>query len=297
MVGMRIAVTGASGLIGSALTPRLRAAGHDVLRLVRRAPTAADEARWDPVLGTVDTGALRGVDAVVHLAGAGVAAHRWTAAYKRTLRDSRVRATACLTTALAALDPPPRTLLCGSAIGWYGDTGERAVDESAGSGAGFLAALTRDWERASEPASAVGMRVVWLRTGIVFARGGGAWARLAPVFRAGLGGRLGSGRQYWSFISLADEVAAIEFLLDAERVRGPVNLTAPHPVTNADATRIIAAALRRPALLPVPALALRAALGELSVEVLTSQRVLPTVLTGAGFVFQHPRFADAVSAL
>ncbi len=293
---MRIAVTGASGLIGSALTSRLRADGHQVLRLVRRPPRADDEVAWDPVAGTVDTAGLAGTRAVAHLAGAGVGDHRWTAAYKREIADSRVRGTRVLSEAIAGMRPAPEVLLSGSAIGWYGDTGDREVDESAPAGDGFLAEVCRDWEAATAPAEAAGIRVARLRTGIVFAAGGGAWARLAPIFRLGLGGRLGDGRQWWSHISLADEVAAIVFLLGAD-VRGPVNLTAPQPVTNAEATRIIAAALRRPAALPVPAFALRAAVGELAADVLASQRVRPSALLDAGFSFAQPTFADVVRAL
>ncbi|GAB2594876.1 TIGR01777 family oxidoreductase [Streptomyces capparidis] len=293
---MRVAVTGSTGLIGSALVRSLRADGHHVVRLVRREARAADEVSWDPSRQSVDTGALAGTEAVVHLAGAGVGDHRWTAAYKRTLRDSRVLGTAALAEAVAALDPAPRVLLCGTAIGFYGDTGQRAVDESAPPGTGFLADLCQDWEAAAAPAQEAGIRTVMARTGLVVARAGGAWGRLFPLFRAGLGGRLGDGRQYWSFISLRDEVAALRFLLDTDGIFGPVNLTAPNPVTNREVTAAMSRALRRPALLPVPAPALRLAVGEFAGDVLSSQRVLPARLLDCGFTFVHPNVDEAIGA-
>ncbi|WP_018382313.1 TIGR01777 family oxidoreductase [Wenjunlia vitaminophila] len=293
---MRIAVTGSTGLIGSALLHDLRADGHDVLRLVRRPARADDEVSWDPSRQVVDTDRLTGTDAVVHLAGAGVAEHRWTAAYKKTLRDSRVLGTAALAEAVAALDPPPRVLVSGSAIGFYGDTADTPVDESAPPGAGFLADLCQEWEAAAAPAEQAGIRTVFARTGLVVSSRGGAWGRLFPLFRLGLGGRLGSGRQYWSFISLKDELAALRHLLGAEGVSGPVNLTAPHPVTNREVTAAMGRALHRPTLLTVPPPALRLALGEFADDVLSSQRVLPRRLLDSGFTFTHPRIDDAIHA-
>ncbi|WP_338325644.1 TIGR01777 family oxidoreductase [Streptomyces hoynatensis] len=294
----RVAVTGSSGLIGSALVRSLHAAGVDVRRLVRREPRAADEARWDPSgrRQEQNAAALDGCTALVHLAGAGVGARRWTARYKRELRDSRVLGTAALAAALASLADPPRVFLCGSAIGYYGDTGERAVDETAPAGTGFLAELCRDWEAAARPAERAGVRTVLLRTGLVVARSGGAWGRLFPLFRAGLGGRLGDGRQFWSAISLHDHVAALRFLLDREALSGPVNLTGPHPVTNREATAVMSRVLRRPAFLHVPAPLLRLALGEFAGDVLGSQRVLPRRLLDAGFRFAHPTVEEAVRA-
>lgn len=288
MADMRIAVTGSSGLIGTPLVRSLRADGHELVRFVRRAPKAPDEARWDPVGGTLDTDALLGVEAVVHLAGAPIGGHRWTKAYKRELRDSRVLGTTTLARALAAMEIKPKVLLCGSAVGIYGDTGDRTVDETAPPGSGFLADLCVAWEAAAAPAREAGIRVVHMRTGLVVAGKGGAWGPLFRAFRFGVGGRLGSGRQYWSFISLRDEINAIRFLLEADGVHGPVNMTAPNPVTNAEATKALSRVLRRPAVFPVPRVALRAVLGEVSDDVLSSQRALPRVLENAGFVFAHP---------
>ncbi len=293
---MRFAVTGSSGLIGSALVRSLAADGHQVVRLVRRAPAASDEARWDPRAGEVSPGALDGCDAVVHLAGAGIGDRRWTAAYKREIRDSRVRGTATLATALAALPRPPRVLVSGSAIGYYGDTGERRIDEDAGPGTGFLADVCRAWEAAAEPAERAGIRTVLARTGLVVARGGGAWGRLFPLFRAGLGGRLGDGRQYWSFIALSDHVAALRHLVDTRGLSGPVNLTAPEPVTNREVTGAMSRVLRRPAFAHVPAPVLSLALGEFAQDVLSSQRVVPRRLLESGFAFAHPGVEAAIRA-
>ena len=289
-------MTGASGLIGSALVAALSEAGHSVQRLVRRPAAAPDEVAWDPVAGAVDLDALAGVDAVVNLSGASVGGHRWTAAYKEVIRRSRVDATTTIATAVAALDPRPAVLVSASAIGYYGDTGSDEVDETAPRGDAFLSGVVVDWERAADPARQAGVRVVQTRSGLVMARRGGAFGPLVRLTRLGLGGRLGSGRQWWSWITLADEVRAIEWLLDAD-VAGPVNLTAPTPATNADITRAIGAALRRPTVLPVPALAITAVLGELSSEVLGSARVLPRVLTANGFRWEHPGLPSAAATL
>ncbi|MFD0070255.1 TIGR01777 family oxidoreductase, partial [Streptomyces sp. NPDC127574] len=229
--GSRIAIAGASGLIGSELARSLRADGHEVVRLVRHAPRSTDEVRWDPQRQRIDAAGLLGCAAVVNLAGAGVASRPWTHAYKKQIRDSRVLGTATLAEAVASLDEPPRVFVNGSAIGFYGDTGSRAVDESAPPGEGFLSSVCVEWEEATAPAREAGVRTVLPRTGLVVSRAGGAWAKLFPLFKAGLGGRLGDGRQYWSFIALHDEVAAIRHLMDTESVSGPVNLTAPDPLT------------------------------------------------------------------
>ncbi|HEY5184421.1 MAG TPA: TIGR01777 family oxidoreductase [Actinomycetes bacterium] len=296
MSPLRIAVTGASGLIGTALVAHLRAQGHQVLRLVRRPAGAADEMTWDPAAGRVDLGRLAGVQAVVHLAGAGVGDHRWTTAYRAVILDSRVQGTGTIARAVAELDPAPAVLVSASAIGFYGDTGDRVVDETAPRGTGFLAEVVEAWEAAAEPARAAGVRVVHPRSGLVMARSGGAWARMLPLFRLGLGGRLGNGRQYWSYITLEDEVRALTHLLDSE-LAGPVNLTAPNPATNAEITKAMGVALHRPALLPVPAIALKTVLGEFSSEVLGSIRVRPTRLVADGFTYRHPDLVSAVATV
>jgi uncharacterized protein (TIGR01777 family) len=294
---VHVAVTGSSGLIGSALTGDLRAADHRVTRLVRAAPRADDEARWTPGAGC-DAKALDGTDAVVHLAGAGIGNRRWSEAYKREIRDSRVLGTRTIATALAGLDNPPRVLVCASGTAWYGDTADRTVDESADRGAGFLAEVVRDWEAAAEPARAARIRVVHLRTGLVQAAHGPMAARVVPLFRLGLGGRLGSGRQWMSWISLHDGIAAIRFLIDRDDIAGPVNLTAPEPVTNAAYTKALGRALHRPTVLPVPRPALRLVLGELADEgVLISQRVIPARLVEAGFTFRHRDIDSALAAI
>ncbi|MFD1828456.1 TIGR01777 family oxidoreductase [Streptomyces desertarenae] len=293
---MRIAVTGSSGLIGRALVSSLRADGHEVLRLVRRPARAGDEVEWDPGRRYVDTAGLAGSDAVVHLAGAGVGDHRWTEAYKREIRDSRVLGTAAVAEAVASLDAPPRTLVVGTGVGYYGDTGDRAVDEDAPPGTGFLADVCRAWEAAAAPAEEAGIRTVYARTGLVVSRHGGAWGRLFPVFRAGLGGPLGGGRQYWSHIALHDHIAALRHLLETGGLSGPVNLTAPEPVTQREVAAAMGRVLRRPAVLPVPAAALRLVLGEFAGDVLGSQRVLPRRLLESGFVFAFPGIEDAVRA-
>ncbi|GAA0592411.1 TIGR01777 family oxidoreductase [Actinomadura livida] len=293
---MRVTVTGSSGLIGSALVKSLREDGHEVVRLIRREPSAPDEARWSPADGCVEAAALDGTDAVVHLAGAGIGDRPWTRAYKRKVRDSRVVGTRTIAEAIAAAGRRPAVLVCGSAIGYYGDTGGHEVDEDAPAGEGFLADLVRDWEAAATPAAEAGVRVVHPRTGVILTREGGMLGRTLPLFRLGLGGRLGDGRQWISWISLADQVAALRFLIDRE-IAGPVNLTAPNPVTNEAYTRALGGVLHRPTRLAVPAFALRAALREFAAEgPLISQRVLPRRLEKAGFRFAHDDVADALAA-
>ncbi|MER7176978.1 TIGR01777 family oxidoreductase [Streptomyces mesophilus] len=293
---LRIAVAGASGLIGTALTRSLEADGHEVVRLVRRPARTANEAEWDPKRQYVHAAGLAGCSAVVNLAGAGVGDRRWTAAYKKELRDSRVLGTAALAEAIAALDEPPRVFVNGSAIGYYGDTGQHAVDENAPAGEGFLPSMCVAWEEAAGAAVEAGIRTVFARSGLVVARKGGAWGRMFPLFKAGLGGRLGDGRQYWSFIALHDEVAALRHLIDTEELSGPVNLTAPEPVTNREVTAAMGRALHRPTLFTAPAPALRIVLGEMASDVLCSQRVLPARLLDSGFTFAFPTIGEAVGA-
>ena len=295
---MRIVITGATGLIGSALAAALDRDGIEVTRLVRRPPASPAQVRWDPTAtaGKLDPAVLSGAGGVVHLSGAPVAGGRWTPARKQQLRDSRITSTRAITEAIAAAPVPPPVLLCASAIGWYGgDTGDRAVTESDPAGRGFLATLVRDWE-ATAAAAPAGTRVVSMRSGLVLAGRGGILGPLLPLFRLGLGARLGTGRQYLSWISRTDEVRAIRFLLDHADMAGPVNLTAPAPVTNAEFTAALARAVHRPALLTVPAVALRAGLGEASGELLGSLRVLPQKLEQAGFSFRYPAIGEALAA-
>lgn len=293
---MRVAVSGASGLIGTALSAELAAAGANVVRLVRREPRSASEIGWDPS-SALDPGALDGVDAVVHLSGAPIAAKRWTSARKAELRASRVTSTRTLATAMAAATPPPRVLICGSAIGYYGDTADRVVDESGQAGTGFLPGLVRDWEAAAEPATTAGVRVVSIRSGVVLAAEGGMLASLMLPFKLGLGAKIGPGSQYLSWISLTDEVRAIKFALDLHDISGPVNLTAPEPVTNAEFTRALAKVLGRPSLFTLPSPVLSAALGELASELLASARVVPARLLQAGFMFRDPDIRTALTTI
>ncbi len=292
---MRVAITGASGLIGSALGESLRSDGHQVSRLVRRTPSADDEVSWDPKSGEIDLSGLRDVDSIVHLAGAGVGDHRWTDAYKQEILDSRVLGTQ--TIARAAADVGVTSLVCGSAIGYYGDRGDERLSEDSSKGFGFLSDVVADWEAAAALAEQAGVRVTYARTGLVVSSEGGAWKRMLPLFKAGAGGRLGSGRQFWSFIALSDEVRALRFLIDSESIRGPVNITAPEPVTNRVATDVLAKELHRPSFAAVPALALKAALGEFSSEVLGSTRAIPARLIDAGFKWDAPTMREAVSAI
>ncbi|MGW6014395.1 TIGR01777 family oxidoreductase [Streptomyces sp. NPDC055210] len=296
MEASRIAVAGASGLIGTALVRSLTADGHEVVRLVRRTPRSDDEVEWDPERSYVDAVGLSGCDVVVNLAGAGIADRRWSDAYKRTIRDSRLLGTATLAEATASLDRPPRVFLNGSAMGFYGDTGTRAVDESAPPGDGFLPSLCVEWEEAAAPAQEAGVRTVFARTGLVVASEGGAWGRLFPLFKAGLGGKMGDGRQYWSYIALHDHVAALRFLIDSDSLSGPFNLTAPEPLTNGEITAAMGRVLHRPTLFSVPAPVLKAALGEMAQEVLGSQRVLPTRLLESGFTFAFPGIEETIRA-
>jgi hypothetical protein len=295
---VKVAITGASGLIGTALAAALRSGGDQVVTLVRRAPASADEIAWDPLAraGGLDPAALAGVDAVVNLAGAGVADHRWTTSYKDEIRASRVRGTRALASHLAGMDAPPGVMLSGSAVGWYGDTGGREVDESAPAGAGFLAGVVKEWEAAADAARQAGIRVVTTRTGIVMSPRGGILARLLPVFRLGLGSRLGPGSQYMSWVSLTDWVRIAQFLISRPDISGPVNFTAPNPQTNAEFTAALAAAVHRPALLSVPSPVLSLALGEVTSDMLASARVLPRRLAEAGYRFTHPTLPGALAA-
>jgi uncharacterized protein len=295
---VRIAITASTGLIGSALAQDLARSGAQVRRLVRRPPAADDEVQWNPAAadGGLSGQSLDGLDAIVHLSGAPIAKGRWTDARKRELRASRIGSTTALIGAMLAAASPPPVLLVASAIGWYGDSGDRELVESAPNGTGFLAGLVRDWEAATQPATAAGIRVVNLRTGIVLSRRGGMLGQLLLPFRLGAGFRIGSGAQYIPWITRTDHVRACQFLLAQPELAGPVNLTGPAPVTNAELTAALARQLHRPAVLRVPAVALRAGLGELSGELLASYRVLPARLQAAGFSFRHAQVGPALAA-
>ena len=295
---MRVAVTGSHGLIGGELVTELDRRGHDVTRLVRsRAGT--DEAAWDPPAGTIEAEKLEGHDAVVHLAGVGIGDHRWTDEHKKAVRDSRVKGTDLLARTLAGLSSPPRVLASGSAVGFYGyQGGDEVMTESSPRGGGFLAEVVDAWERAAAPAADAGIRVVNVRSGVVLTAKGGALKKQLLPFKAGIGGRLGTGRQWLSWISLEDEVAAIIHVLGAKDLRGPVNVTSPEPVTNAEFTATLARTLHRPAFMPVPNLALYALFGrEMTDEMLLGgQRVVPGPLEPSGFAFTRPRLEDALRA-
>jgi uncharacterized protein (TIGR01777 family) len=293
---MRVAIAGSSGLIGTALVRQLRQAGHEVLRLVRGRPRDPDQRAWDPSAATMDAGTLEGIDAVVNLCGSGMADRRWSGEFKQAIRDSRIAPTEVLATAVAEQRVP--VLVNASAVGYYGDTGNRAVDETAPAGAGFLAQVCRDWEAATAAAERGGARVVRLRTGLVISPSGGVMGQLKPLFALGLGARLGSGAQYMPWISLDDEVGAIRFTLEHEEVSGPVNLSGPDPVTNEEFTKAVGEAMNRPALLVVPGFALRLIRGaELADQmVLTGQRAVPAVLRRYHYPFEHPTLAAALGA-
>ena len=292
---LRVAVTGATGFLGRALCAFLTTGGHGVVR-VGRGARGPDAVAWDPARGTIDAAGLAAVDAVVHLAGAPVAT-RWTPASKRAIRESRVAGTRLLAETLARLPRPPRVLVSASAVGWYGSAGDAPLDESAPPGGGFLAEVCRDWEAATAPAAAAGIRVVHARIGVVLGAQGGALARLLTPFRLGVGGVVGSGRQVTSWIALDDAVYALHHLVRSESVGGAVNLTAPHAVTNAELTRTLARVLRRPAVLPLPASVVRALLGEMAqAVVLEGARVTPGALLASGYRFLHPELESALRA-
>ncbi|HET7742365.1 MULTISPECIES: TIGR01777 family oxidoreductase [unclassified Mycolicibacterium] len=294
MTNAVIAIAGSSGLIGSALTSALRAGDHRVLRIVRRPPSHPDDVFWNPDTGECDPSTLRGVDAVVNLCGVNVGAKRWSGAFKQSLRDSRIGPTEVLANAIADADVP--VLINASAVGYYGDTRDRVVDETAPAGTGFLAGLCEDWEAATAAAQQSGARVVLARTGLVLGPSGGVLNRLKPLFSLGLGARLGNGRQYMPWISLEDEVRALLFVIAHADVSGPVNLTGPAPVTNAEFTSALGRAVNRPSALLVPGFALRTVLGEFADEgLLGGQRAIPAALERAGFEFHHNTIGEALA--
>lgn len=287
-----VVVTGATGLIGGALVAELRADGYQVKKLVRRATRNTDEIFWNPTLGEIDLAALTGTDAIIHLAGAGVGDKRWSAAYKSEILNSRLLGTS--TIAKAASELGVQKFISASAIGYYGETGNRAVSEADRGGEDFLSVVCREWEAAADLAGDI--PTIKLRTGLVLDPTGGALGRMLPLFRFGLGGKLGSGKQWWSWITLHDEIRAIKFLLES-KITGAVNLTSPNPVTNQEFTAALARAMHRPAIFPAPAFALRLALGGFSTEILGSKRITPKVLTEAGFEFDYPHLSNALTVL
>jgi len=298
---MRVAITGSTGLVGTEVATVLSSAGHEVVRLVRRAPAPGEKAvlRWDPEKGKVDAAGLEGLDAVVHLAGENIASGRWNAARKAAIRDSRVNGTRLLCEALAGLARPPKTLVCASAIGIYGDRGEEPLTEESPPGTGFLAGVCREWETASGPAARKGIRVVALRIGVVLSPNGGALSRMLPLFRSGLGGVIGGGRQFVSWVALDDLPLIILHALQCVDLSGPVNAVAPRPVTNREFTEALGKALSRPTPLPVPAFALRLAVGREMADalLLASARVLPRRLEETGYRFRFPELGPALRHL
>ena len=290
-------MAGASGFLGTRLVDRLRGAGHDVTRLVRRPARQSDEVTWKPSAGQLDPTLVARAGAVINLAGVGVGDKRWTAGYKSEIRSSRVDSTGTIARAINKLDPAdrPKILLNSSAVGWYGDTGDRKVTEEAPAGSGFLADVCRVWEAAARPAEDAGTRVVLLRTGLPLDADGGLLKPQMLPFRLGVGGKLGSGRQWVPWIALQDWLRAVEFLLDTD-VAGPVNIVGPEPVTNAAFTEVFGRLLRRPTVMPIPSVALHVALGEFAGEALRSQRVIPAVLSRAGFTWDHPTLESAMRA-
>jgi uncharacterized protein (TIGR01777 family) len=291
-----VAVTGATGLVGSALCSRLAAAGCDIVRLVRQQNIGSpQDLYWDPQAGFITPQRMNGTGAVVHLAGESIASGRWTNDKKQRIRRSRVEGTRTLSTALSRLDQPPPVMVCASAVGYYGDRGEELLDESSAPGAGFLADVCREWEAATAPAAAAGIRVVHVRLGVVLSRNGGALQKMLTPFRFGVGGRIGSGRQYWSWIHLNDVVGAILHAIADKALSGPVNVVGPQPVTNAEFTQVLGQVLHRPAVMPMPAFAARLALGEMADELLlSSARVQPRKLQQTGYAFV---FSDLAAAL
>jgi uncharacterized protein (TIGR01777 family) len=288
----QVAVTGSSGLIGSALVGQLRAEGYQVKKIVRRPVRNNDEVFWNPSVGEIDLAPLSQVDAIIHLAGVGVGDKRWSAAYKSEILNSRLLGTTTIATAAKTLGV--KKFISASAIGYYGETGNRSVSESDRGGEDFLSVVCREWEAAAD--LAIDIPTIKLRTGLVLDPTGGALGRMMPIFKFGLGGKLGNGKQWWSWITLHDEIRAIIFLLNS-KITGPVNLTSPNPVTNQEFTAALARALNRPAIFPAPAFALRTALGGFSSEILGSKKIVPKVLTDAGFEFDYPHISAALTAL
>ncbi len=292
----KILVSGSSGLIGAALIPALKSSGYEITCLVRGTASGKEQIQWDPAQPLVPE-SVSGFDAVVHLAGESIVG-RWTEAKKRRIRESRVQGTLRLAEALAQAPQRPRVLISASAIGYYGDRGDEALREDSASGSGFLPEVCREWEDATEPATKAGIRTVQVRFGLVLSRHGGALPKMLPPFRLGVGGNMGNGRQWWSWIDIDDLVGAVQHVIKAETLRGPVNVVGPNPVMNAEFTKILASALSRPAIFPMPAFAARLVFGQMGDELLlASQRVEPAKLLASGYVFQKPYLRAALEGI
>lgn len=295
--GMKIAVTGASGLVGSQLVAFLSTGGHEIVSLVRAEPDRG-QVLWNPKAGQVDTQGLAGVNAVVHLAGENIAVGRWSPAKKRRIRESRVAGSRLIAEKLAAMDPKPDVLVCASAIGYYGDRGATKLDESSDPGTGYLADVCRDWEDACQPAREAGIRVVNARIGVVITPRGGALAKMLPPFKMGVGGKVAGGDQFWSWVSIEDVVGALHHAIMNESISGPLNVVSPEPLTNSAFTKVLGKVLRRPTIFPMPAFVAKMALGEMANDLLlSSTRVLPTRLLETGYEFRHPTLETALHAL
>ncbi|NQU41372.1 MAG: TIGR01777 family protein [Lentisphaerae bacterium] len=295
---MKTLITGASGLVGSALVAQLRQSGHEVVRLVRRPSAEGDAFAWDPRNGTMDDRAFDGVEGVVHLAGAPIAAQRWTDQVKQEILVSRVQGTRTLAEAVARLPQPPRVLISASGVGFYGSCGDEVVNEERPAGSGFLAEVAQQWEQATVPASAAGIRVVTMRLGVILSPAGGALPRMLLPFRFGAGGPVGSGNQFMSWITLDDVVSSVQAMLEKDALVGPVNMVAPEPVTSREFARTLGRVLHRPSLLPLPSFAIRLLMGEMGEELLlASTRAIPDKLLASGYAFHHPDLVQALGAL
>ena len=292
----KVLISGASGLLGSAYSDYLSKKGHTVFRLVRREPAAENELFWDPMTGELELKNIEGFDSIINYSGKNIGLGRWTKKSKKVIYDSRLQSTTLLSESIAKLDNPPESFLSSSAVGYYGECGIEFVNEGAEPGEGFLSDLCAKWEKATMPAVKAGVRVIQLRSGVVLSAKGGALAKMLTPFKLGLGGRLGNGRQYMSWIMIDDHVGALYHLMTSDNIQSPVNVVSPEPVTNREFTKILAKVLHRPAVFPVPAFVLKTLLGQVADEILlSSTRAIPQLLMGSGFEFKYPALEDALN--